>query len=342
MKLFCQQLLTLFRKGMIEERFFSISFYTEKVEGHGEDAPPLLINNEKLHIVGVFDGMGGAGAATCESSFGEGYTKAYVASRIIRDTLETFFVSKTGQKIVVDELKNAIIERLKIEQENYPPKTKSLLRSKLVRDYPTTMAVISLQGDENQWIIDSYWAGDSHNYLWTKDGFFQISKDDLEEANDPMENLHNDSPISNCICSDRNFQINHKMISIKKQPVIILSASDGCFGYYSTPMHFENMLKECLKKSKDEKDWQEKVIQRIQVVTGDDTSMSLIAFGFDSFNKLKSISEVPTKGLREILKHEKKIKNLEKDLANKKELFNNSIKSGWESYKEGYMKYLNE
>ena len=230
-------MLTLFDMGEQKEKYVAIQFVTEKKEGHGEDAPPLLVIKDDAVGVGVFDGMGGAGAATCMSDFGEGYTKAYVASRIVEKEVENLFDESLGKEYISsDMLKERILQRLKKEQETFPPTTKSMLRSKLVRDYPTTMAVISLRRTNTDLQIDSFWAGDSHCYLWTRKGFYQISKDDLEEDNDPMENLRNDAAISNCICADRDFRINHEQISLSKEPVVILSATDGCFGYFPTPI----------------------------------------------------------------------------------------------------------
>ena len=42
---------------MIED--IQLRIWTEKIEGHGEDAPPLLIAKGNSYAVGVFDGMGG-------------------------------------------------------------------------------------------------------------------------------------------------------------------------------------------------------------------------------------------------------------------------------------------
>ena len=62
-------------------------FMIEKREGHGEDSSPLFLIKDNFCAVGVFDGMGGSGANTCMSEFGEDHTKAYVASRIIKEAV---------------------------------------------------------------------------------------------------------------------------------------------------------------------------------------------------------------------------------------------------------------
>ena len=329
---------------MARDKIIEVKFMTEKRVEHGEDAPPLSIGNETTCAVGVFDGMGGAGAAICKSDFGDNHTKAYVASRIIANAIHVYLDNHLSTNDVSGEdMKIVIQKRIKQELENYPPETKSILRSKLVRDYPTTLALITLQDKGELWQIDSYWAGDSHCYLWTKDGFFQISKDDLEEDNDPMENLHNDSPISNCVCADRDFCIHHKPIELTKEPIIILCATDGCFGYYPTPMHFEYVLKNCLLHAKSEEDWGKMIENEISRVTGDDCSLSLIAKGFSSFGELKkSMKQSPVIGFPQIVEQEQTIAWIEQELIKEKKQYEQKMSTGWENYKESYMKYLNE
>ena len=328
---------------MLEGNSIAIKVWTEKVEGHGEDAPPLLIMKGNACAVGVFDGMGGSGAALCESDFGDGYTKAYVASRIVASSVDVFLNNHLPtDDASAEDLKVVIKRRLDDEQEKYPPQTKSSLRSKLVREYPTTLAIVTLQEQDMGLRVDSYWAGDSRCYLWTKDGFFQISKDDLEEDNDPMDNLRNDAAISNCICGDRFFQINHKQFDIKKNPVIIICATDGCFGYFPTPMHFEFILKRSLQEAKDKSDWQERIEKSIQKVTGDDASLALIGIGFDNFKQVKSMAKKQINGFDKIRQHELKIKRLKIELEKETDSYGHSIKSGWEKYKKQYMMYIND
>lgn len=329
---------------MIDDNIIKIKFWTEKIVGHGEDAPPLLVNKGKACAVGVFDGMGGAGAATCDSSFGNGFTKAYVASRLVACSMDVFLNNHLPtDDVLVEDMEAVIKHKLLEEKEAFPPKVTSSLRSKLVRDYPTTLAIITLHEYDKSYQIDSYWAGDSHCYLWTKAGFFQISKDDLEENNDPMENLHNDSPISNCICADRDFVIHHKLIKLTNEPVIILCATDGCFGYYHTPMHFEYILKSCLQKAKDEKQWEQLVKEEVLKVTGDDCSFSLIACGFSSFNDLKkSMKSCTVTGFQDLMELEQDITCAEQMLVEVREKYEKSVADGWSNYKQGYMKYIND
>lgn len=339
---------------MNSDKTIQIQFMTEKVVGHGEDAPPLLVVKEQGCAIGVFDGMGGAGASTCQSDYGENQTKAYVASRIIKNEIESYLNNQQAEwNISAEGMKDIIVKRLKQEKDNYPPAKKSMLKSKLVREYPTTMALVTIQEKENNWKIDSYWAGDSRCYLWTKDGFYQISKDDLIGDGDPMENLNNDAPMSNCICADRDFSINHLEIVIPKNPVIIMCATDGCFGYYPTPMHLEQLLRSKLKESKNIDEWKEKIIEDIQQVTGDDSSLALVGLGFNKFENIDYgllnssflnnsffISTFLQKTCRHInnLKELISFKNKSKK-RNKKQMVSEPMT--WDDYKKVYMKYIN-
>ena len=156
----------------------------------------------------------------------------------------------------------------------------------MVRDYPTTLAITTaLQNEDGTHTVNSYWAGDSRNYLWTSEGFYQISKDDLDTELDPLENLRNDGALSNCICADREFIINNKSITVEGK-FVILSATDGCFNYFATPMHFNDVLVTGLKQSDNVEEWEGFCKSEITDVTGDDVSLSLIAVGFEDFNDL--------------------------------------------------------
>ncbi len=320
-----------------------VLFVTEKKVGHGEDAPPLLIAKGNSCAVGVFDGMGGAGAKICDSSsFGEDHTQAYVSSRIVCSSVDTFLQNHLPtDDVETEDMKTVIKRKLLEERDKFAPKVTSSLRSKLVREYPTTMAVITLQEYDKSYQIDCYWAGDSHCYLWTKNGFFQISRDDLEDNNDPMENLHNDSPISNCICADRDFTIHHNPIEIGIEPIVILCATDGCFGYYQTPMHFEYVLKYCLQKAKDAKEWEQMVKDEVLKVTGDDCSLSLIARGFSSFDDLKRKMKSTSSEIIEMMKQEQEVAIAERILSEEKEKYEQKMTFGWNRYKHNYMKYIN-
>lgn len=313
----------------------------EKREGHGEDSNPLSIVKDNFYAVGVFDGMGGSGAAICKSEYGTDHTKAYVASRIIQEAVSCYIENaKDIKNINPDGIKSTVIGRLEQEKSHYPTKP-SGLRSKLVRDYPTTLAITTaFRDEEDSYTINSYWAGDSRNYLWTTDGFYQISKDDLDTELDPLENLRNDGALSNCICADRDFVINNKQIIVANK-FVILSATDGCFNYFATPMHFQEVLLTGLKLSDNLNEWENLCRDELSSVTGDDVSLSLIAVGFEDFNELKDTFYQSTIiGVDKIKNAQNEIKKRLSEIEKAKESLENLIQSEWDKYKKSYMKYL--
>ena len=316
-------------------------FMIEKREGHGEDSNPLFLVKDDFCAVGVFDGMGGSGATTCVSDFGNDHTKAYVASRIIKEAISNYLSNtEPYSDINAEGILNTAKSRLEQEKSNFPTKA-SGLRSKLVRDYPTTLAIVTYEQKENGMsIINSYWAGDSRNYLWNSEGFYQISKDDLDVENDPLENLRNDGALSNCICSDRTFQINNKNVNVTG-PFVIISATDGCFGYFPTPMHFHEVLLTGLKLSGNISEWENYVKEKICKVTGDDISLSLCAIGYEDFNTIKSsFADDTIVGFDEISNLQTEIAALDVAIREKKALLEESIQAGWKNYKTSYMKYI--
>ena len=319
----------------------SLKFMIEKREGHGEDSPPLSIVKDEFYAVGVFDGMGGSGAAICKSEFGDDHTKAYVASRIILEAINNYIENTSDVRCInSDGIRFTARGRLEQEKSSYPTKA-SGLRSKLVRDYPTTLAITTaLKNEDESYVVNSYWAGDSRNYLWTEEGFYQISKDDLDTELDPLENLRNDGALSNCICADREFYINNKTIQVPGK-FVILSASDGCFNYFATPMHFQEVLLTGLRLSENVDDWETFCKKEFSAVTGDDVSISLLAIGFESFTDLKdTFMSLIVTGIKEIKSAQDEIKRLTSELDSAKADLEALIQSEWEAYKVSYMKYF--
>jgi hypothetical protein len=318
-----------------------LKFMIEKREGHGEDSNPLFLIKEDFYAVGVFDGMGGSGATTCVSEYGNDHTKAYVASRIIEEAISNYINNTEPiSDINAEGIWNTAKSRLEQEKANFPTKT-SGLRSKLVRDYPTTLAIVTCKLNmDGVSTINSFWAGDSRNYLWNSEGFFQISKDDLDVENDPLENLRNDGALSNCICADRDFQINSKSVNVTG-PFVIISATDGCFGYFPTPMHFHEVLLTGLQLSKDVSEWENFMKEEMCKVTGDDISLSLCAIGYEDFNTLKlSFADQTVVGFDEIEVLQEDLRELEVSIKEKKTRLEDSIQAGWNNYKISYMKYI--
>ncbi len=287
----------------------------EKKKGAGEDSPSLLFVGEKITAVGVFDGMGGAGGKLCKDDNGDIHSMAYVASRIIENSVKDFLEGiQDPATLSPASFKKVIAARFKQEMENHPTKG-SLLRSDLVRDYPTTMALaVTYPENESGYTVASYWAGDSRAFLWTKDGLTQISQDDLDGNLDPFENLSNDARMTNCLCANKDFFIHEIKIKSIEGPFAIFSATDGCFGYLPTPMHFQKVLQDTLQNSLNSENWSGKLEAAFSAVTGDDISFSLAAIGFENFDALKTALTEKQIDLQDKGGIQEKINSLENDI----------------------------
>jgi hypothetical protein len=95
-----------------------------------------------------------------------------------------------------------------------------------------------------------------------------------------MTNLQRDSVISNAISADTDFRINHRRVPLRA-PFVLVCATDGCFGYLRSPMHFEAMLLRTLMDAGSEEGWSTALQEEIAAVTGDDASLVAIGVGAD-------------------------------------------------------------
>jgi len=320
------------------EVVYTFEFNKAKKDGFGEDSEPLLIQNKNNGVLGVFDGLGGSGAGVYENEKGR-YTGAYIASRLAKQICKDYFNSTSNFENIESELKEKLKNGLDSKLKEYPKST-SNLKSSIIRIFPTTLSIITYILIDNDLCIDSYWAGDSRNFYLNENGLTQISKDDLEISQDPLENLRNDAPISNCICQDRDFNI-HQYHTKVKIPCILISATDGCFGYYQTPMNFEMLLLETLLSSANEIEWKENIIRTLIPISGDDFSLSLTMLGlsFDNWKEeMKKRRNYLFKNIISIIDNsECKIQETKVILTEHIEGKEKLINKLWEEYKMTYL-----
>lgn len=273
-------------------------FNVPKKEDHGEDADPYVDvdTNRNWGIISVFDGMGGAGARKYKNAnTGEEHTSAWWASRYVKEAVETLMSSRVKGKNPITfleaNMKAAIVSKLNEVIKIFPAANTSLL-SKMMRKLPTTMALCAYFIDEKGITINCYWSGDSRVYMFDKNKMYFLTKDDVDAADgDPFSPANMDLAMNNTICQDRDFVINKSTITIPKtpnNPIVLIVATDGCFGYFRNPIEFEYTIRNTLSLSKQFDGWmpliKKAIIDNIQQ---DDFSMALIEIGDTNFDSTR-------------------------------------------------------
>jgi serine/threonine protein phosphatase PrpC len=320
----------------------SFRFCTAKVAGEGEDADPILRVGPDLGLLGVFDGMGGAGGRVYDTPDGR-HTGAYIASRFARNVVERLMLELIKPEWNLDgpataaELQRVLASSLAARlAELNPPET--TLRSKLVKALPTTMTLAVLQRTDpatSRYACHLFWAGDSRAYVADPEtGLHQLSSDDLRSRGDAMRNLTDDSVMSNCISADTEFHVNHRQVELQA-PFLLLCATDGCFAYLRSPMHFEHLLLSSLQDARD---------GGAPGLPGDDAAMALLGLGadLDRFRKLfkDRTAEVRRRYIEPLDELDGRVGQAEQELAALKARRAELGGELWGAYKHDYERHL--
>lgn len=272
------------------------TFNVPKKEEAGEDADPVcdILNDCSWGALGVFDGMGGAGAKKYRNENGEEHTAAYWASRIVQK-LVSELIQEAGNepepvKYLETNLHEAIKKRLDEEKAKFPS-VESKVQSKMIAVLPTTMALGIYETAGETIRINSYWAGDSRIYLMDADRTCYLTLDDADAPDrDPFSPQNMDLPMNNEIRQDQDFRISKSVFNVKAgKPAILFAATDGCFGYFRNPIEFDRMMLESMMKSESPEEWLANIRKAIiDNEQQDDFSMALTVLGCSNFGTLKS------------------------------------------------------
>jgi serine/threonine protein phosphatase PrpC len=328
----------------------SFGFNLGKVPDHGEDSDPILRDGPDLGLVAVFDGMGGAGGTVYETPEGR-RTGAYLASRIARDVVERRMLDllepdwNLNGEAAAEDLHGSVQEALRqrLVELKAPP---SGLRSRLLRALPTTMAVVALQRTQPggaTWACHMLWAGDSRAYVFEPAGARQLTTDDLRDPGDAMANLRQDSVVSNAISADTDFHVNYRRVELRA-PFLVACATDGCFGYMRTPMHFEHLVLTRLQAARSTTAWSASLQAEIAKVTGDDAAMSLLGVGasLKEFQALFAprVAELDEKFIGPLDDLDQAVAAAERELEELRRRQLATTTEIWSRYKADYERYL--
>ena len=263
-----------------------------KIAGRGEDADPLLhVDGDGRVLVGVFDGLGGSGSTRCDGPEGV-QSSAYYGARVARAITDTFlrliacFPAATAPAIA-RVLGLQIDAALRAHYDLWGSAAGSALRSSLFRRLPTTAAIAVARPSGDAAATTILWAGDSRCYALSPNlGLQQLTADHLRHSEDALTNLTSDAPIARCISADAPTELDAREAALPL-PVILLAATDGCFAYLPTPMHFEALLLETLVSASSLPEWRNALCARISAVAGDDASFALTALGWSTYRSLR-------------------------------------------------------
>jgi serine/threonine protein phosphatase PrpC len=328
----------------------SFAFNLGKIPDQGEDSDPILRDGPDLGLLGVFDGMGGAGGTVYETPEGR-RTGAYLASRIARDVVEQRMLDllepdwHLNGKAAARNLQHSVQQALKQRLQELNPAPSSL-RSRLIRALPTTMALVALQRTQPggpTWAGHVFWAGDSRAYVFESRGVSQLSTDDLRDPGDALANLRRDSVVSNALSADTEFHINYRRVELRS-PFLVVCATDGCFGYVRTPMHFEYLVLSHLLDARNTEGWSSALQAEIAAVTGDDAAMSTLGVGaeLEEFQELFAprVAELASDFIEPLDELSDAVTRAEQELRALRSRQLDEMAERWNRYKSEYERYL--
>lgn len=143
---------------------------------------------------------------------------------------------------------------------------------------PTTLAFVRYKEDKDQVVAETLWAGDSRCYALTIDGLKILSIDDEDSS----------GSITNCFHADnKEVRLNYRRYTIKK-PCALFVASDGIFDPFEEDyLYVEHVLLKKISESETIGEVGENLCKFYGEVHGDDATMAVTSFGFESFDYMK-------------------------------------------------------
>lgn len=276
---------------------FMIRIGKEMSPAYGEDSSKYKIAEEGI-CTAVFDGCGGLGAQQYEAFHRK--TGAYVASRKVceacfqwyDDFLEgNYLLCDDAVAYVGKELKHHFDDILGLCRQ-YAKKNDTkgqtiLLKGSMYRPFPTTAVIQLCDFYQQEFTTAFLWAGDSRGYLLNGNGLMQVTRDDIAGNADALHNLRLDAPLNNVISADGNYVL-HSCCLGAELPLLTIVATDGCFDYMPTPIHFEWMLLDTLMKSRGIVQWKESLQDEIEKYAADDFSLIIAGYGYHGMAEIKT------------------------------------------------------
>lgn len=279
-------------------------FSQEARTGHGEDNEAIY-HSPRATVLASLDGCGGAGARRYPEMGNE--TGARIAARMVRIAianwfaapehgLEEFGLQGASAERIARSLKHAIDTHM-AEVSKRIVNTNSAIKSKLSQPLPTTLSMAILEPAEQTARCIFLWAGDSRGYLLSRQGLRQMTEDDVAGGVDP-DDLTCDGIMSQVVSASGAYAIHTREVTLS-EPTIVLTATDGCFAYFSTPMEFEAALLATLREANDFDSWRKLLIDRLGEIASDDYSMQIACWGYQDFRAVQQSMKMREKAFND-------------------------------------------
>ena len=253
----------------------------------GEDAFAYSFEQAFPHTQAVFDGCGGSGSWTYAEY--KNSTGAFIAAQSMAKAHLNWF----------NNASNTVLENPSEIEKSFHDMAKDVLSGlkrhcapmkisgSLVKSFPCTASVALTIPYRDYLSLITLNIGDSRVYfLSPQTGLVQLTVDDSQGDPDPLESLRDSAPMSDMLNADNPFDIKHRNLSLT-YPCAIITATDGIFGYYRSPMDFEHVLLDSLMKANNFAQFENIFKESIVKVTGDDSTCIMSFYGWGSFENVK-------------------------------------------------------
>ncbi|HNW87315.1 MAG TPA: hypothetical protein PLP25_01780 [Candidatus Limiplasma sp.] len=272
----------------------SLIVTNEVVPGQGEDS--YAAETDALGgLICVADGCGGIGSRRYAKL--QNHTEAFVAARLVAACTREWVSDMDGRRLPCNPAEaNAcaaqLTENLRVKLTDFHTLYRNAEGSRIImrdlqRTLPTTLCAALIDARARKQLSSVFfWAGDSRGYVLSTDGLRQCTADHVVGHTDAMENLYRDSRLSNMVNADRDFYLDAYGLTVAT-PCVVLTATDGCFGYLPTPMEFELLLLTTLQAANDLVGWRTRLRNALGKLASDDSTLVMACYGVDTYAELK-------------------------------------------------------
>jgi len=292
----------------------------------GEDAFAYNFESDAVHYQAVFDGCGGSGS--WQYAEYKNATGAFIAAQSMAKAFVEWSKAVSTADLEdatrIEKSFHAMAHRVLSELKRSCAPMK--VSGSLVKSFPCTASVAITVPYKDYLALSILNIGDSRVYFMApQTGLVQLTIDDSQGDPDPLESLRDSAPMSDMLNADNPFQIKSRQLSLT-YPCAVITATDGVFGYFRSPMDFEFILLNAIMLSNSFAQCEELLKEAVLKVTGDDSTCIIAFYGWNSFENLK----------RKMSKRYKHILSLIEvlDTAMENGNFDEVLEATWKEYKK--------